>query len=44
MSFSELKIYLYKMSVLYVPSPDDSFVLCASVLGISGVLCILRNE
>ena len=45
-SFSELINSLYKMSVLNVPSPDDSFVLCvdASVLGISGVLCILRNE
>ena len=45
-NFSELKKILYKMSVLNVPSPDDSFVLCvdASVLGIAGVLCILRNE
>ena len=42
-SFSELKI---SVSVLNVPSPDDSFVPCvdASVLGIGGVLCILRNE
>ena len=45
-SFSELKNSLYKMSVLNVPSPDDSFVLCvdASVLGIGGALCILRKE
>ena len=45
-SFSELKNSLYKMSVLNVPSQDDSFVLCvdASVLGIAGVLCVLRNE
>ena len=46
MSFNELKNSLYKMSVLNVPSPDDSFVLCvdASVLGTAGVFCILRNE
>ena len=33
------------MSVLNVPSPDDSFALCvdASVLSIGGVLCTLRN-
>ena len=46
MSFIELNNSLYKTTVLYEPSPNDSFVLCvdASVLGIGGVLCILRNE